>query len=52
LAGLVTACKHDDQQTTPACKVKAISWTEINPHLGYFAADRLPITEIPYLGKT
>lgn len=52
LARLVAACEHDDQQTTSAREVQSVPRPEINPHLGYFIADRLPVAEIACLGKT
>lgn len=46
LGRLVTCIEHDNEHSSTADEVQAVARTVVNPHLGNFAFDRLPISEV------
>ncbi len=45
LGGLVTGVEHDNDHSAAAHEVQPVARTVVNPHLGDFAFDRLPVSE-------
>lgn len=47
LGGLVARVEHDNNNAAVADKVQPVACTKVNSHLGDFALDRLPVSQIP-----
>ena len=45
LGGFVASVEHDNDHSAAADEVEPVAWTIVNPHLGQFSFDRLPISE-------
>ena len=46
LAGLIACIEHDNNDPPPPDEVQPIALTDVNPHLGDFTLNGLPVSEI------